>query len=57
MKMGLEEHQNSIDHRRNILRNFSGLGVDATHLPDPEELIREDRDGQKERTFNDHKTI
>jgi hypothetical protein len=44
MKEGLEQHWDSMDRRRNLLRNFSGLGVDTTHLSDPEELIREDRD-------------
>jgi hypothetical protein len=44
LKEGLERHLADTERRRDLLRNFSGIGVETAGLPDAEILVREDRD-------------
>ncbi len=43
LKEGLERRLADTERRRDLLRNFSGIGVETTGLPDAETLLREDR--------------
>lgn len=44
LKEGLERRLADAERRRDLLRNFSGIGPGAASLPDAELLVREDRD-------------
>ena len=44
LKEGLERRLADTERRRDLLRNFFGIGPDAAGLPDAEILVREDRD-------------
>ncbi|MBN8707155.1 MAG: hypothetical protein J0L62_14890 [Bacteroidetes bacterium] len=46
LKEGLENKLSNKGRRKRILDEFAGLGIDTRNLPDPAELIREDRDNR-----------
>ncbi len=44
LKQGIEARIGNKDRRRNILAKTATLGIDSKDLPDPVDLVREDRD-------------
>ena len=46
LKEGLQNKLSNQNRRKHLLENFKGLGVDVTGLPEPADLIREDRDNR-----------
>ncbi|MBN1525827.1 MAG: Arc family DNA-binding protein [Spirochaetales bacterium] len=46
LKEGLEKRLDNKNRRAKIIKSFTGLGIDTSGLPSPEEIIREDRDSR-----------
>lgn len=46
LRDGLENKLSNKGRRKKLLEDFKGLGIDNQNLPDPAELIRDDRDSR-----------
>ena len=46
LKEGIETRLDNRERRKKLLESFTGLGIDTTGLPTPEEMVREDRDNR-----------
>lgn len=44
LKESIESRMSNVERRKKVLESFSGLGLKDMDLPDPVELLRDDRD-------------
>lgn len=44
IKEGIEQKIGNKERRKKVLEKIKNIGIDGSNLPDPVELIREDRD-------------
>ncbi|MFW6362358.1 MAG: Arc family DNA-binding protein [Spirochaeta sp.] len=46
LKEGIESRLDNRERRKQLLKEFEGLGMDTDQLPTPEQMVREDRDSR-----------
>ncbi len=44
LRESIEARMSNQERRKHLLENYKGIKIDTSRLPEPEELIREDRD-------------